>query len=71
MKMKQVRVSDAIPFFKDKIQGRFGLRPYDNPDKPAVFWGCDYTRWRNEDYRGPQDRLCFGLGRDRCASDAT
>jgi len=43
MRIEQVRVSDAIPYFKDKVRRRFGLREYDNPNEPAVFWGCDRT----------------------------
>ncbi len=39
-KIEQVRMSPAIPFYKDKFERRYNLREYYNPHAPAFFFGC-------------------------------
>lgn len=47
MKIEQIRVSKSVSYFAPFMQSKFGLHTYNNPTKPALFFGC----YRRSDVR--------------------
>ena len=47
MRIEQARISPSHYHFVDEFLDRWNLRPYDNPEEPAVFWGL-YPDWDDE-----------------------
>jgi hypothetical protein len=43
-KIEQARVSEGIQFFEERFHNTLGLKKYDDPNKPALFYGCYPSR---------------------------
>lgn len=68
-KINQINISESVYFFSEKIKNKYNLKDYNDPTKPAIFWGM----YRDEDiykiskhnsksvivWRGSDAKMCW------------